>query len=257
VTFSREEKLLQIQRVAQAADAWSEERRICLSFPEDIERARNVDSWLDLLEAWTVPSRKASPAAPPCGAVERARAIRRFHASIQVQEIKVLGHIWAEADIQMALAWLALRDAAAQTAAVRMTDGTVLLPLGAGIVAVVAIHASPGFFSDGSGQDIRAAVDLRISKAHHAYGAPELSVTGTLDSGTAYLRHQLPHQLTIIGAGIHAAIRFVGSPLHRKSGAGASLALDTALLATHASEQEQAESEAADWRVRESDDDDD
>ena len=203
--------------------------------PEDPEQVRDPDLWWKLFtgsaafhgprdEGWHAP------------AGHRFKLLKGLEYW-QTAPIVLDDEYWRTLDHELALAWLAIRQAAGQVEAVSLHDGTALLPVGAGIFAEITLspsgrppeahrETSAGFeitcelaFSgkpEGVMQDFRAPVITHLASTETSLGT---SVTR--------LGYSLPTRLHLSGKGFNASISFRASPFfmgQSSSGLGAAAA---------------------------------
>lgn len=166
---------------------------------------------------------------------EYARAsATRFHAYFPAEEdlqphvrsAPVAADVWAEADLQVALVWDALRRAVQAGRTVRVPDGRMLLDLGGHLMAqaVVRPHAS-------ASGPTRVAIAAREHQGWTlALNRVETHVARTKGGGTkltSRMSRVLPRQLRLTGGGHIADVTFLATPF---AGRG-TVEAPTALLA--------------------------
>lgn len=202
--------------------------------PHSWKLLREKDLWLDLFDCSSALSGQvADPASWARVGTELAedrllpiRQIRLYRESVGFPR-----DIWADADQELALCWLALRNALAQGHAVRLHDGVVLLSMGAGLCARINIRrCSTVEESTANEQQVRGCLDawVRHGKRKTPDGEEEFwgvrldhrqvtthraTTTGYGDiTATTTLGYDLP-ELYLAGHGLRAEITFLTSPL--------------------------------------------
>ncbi|HRI72635.1 MAG TPA: hypothetical protein PK156_50710, partial [Polyangium sp.] len=192
----------------------------------DAKWARDPNHWLDLLEV-----------SPACGGVARKvensdrhshwnQRQSQFH-KWREETLPITKRAWHEADCHLALVWLSLRRAFSNES-IRLGDGTVLLPLGAGIVAEIAVHR---YLPRVPRSGIRASLEMTIhyenTKKHDRYAtyewieqpftAPVVShradTTFSYYNAATQMGPHLPSSIRLEGHGVVAEITFRYSPL--------------------------------------------
>ncbi len=212
----------------------------------DAKRARDPDRWLDLLEQ-----------SPACGGVARkVDKSQGFHIGDQRQSqvhtwreetLPITKRAWHEADCHLALVWLSLRRAFSNES-IRMSDGTVLLPLGGGIVAEIAVFRYlPRILRHG----IRASLEMTIhyenisrdrNERHYAWVEQPFTipiVSHRADTTSHYkasteIGPHLPPSIRLEGHGVVAEITFRYSPLFVGSNQGTAPSIAAASAAAFA-----------------------
>lgn len=213
---------------------------------EDEKRARDPNRWLDLLEV-----------SPACGGIAtKFEELQRNHLwgwgqspihRWREERLPITKRAWHEADCQLALVWLSLRRAFSNES-VRLGDGTVLLPLGAGIVAEISVlRYPPRVPRDG----IRASLEMTIhyenlsrDRSERRYAWVEQSFTAPVvshraDTASHYkasteIGPHLPPSIRVEGHGVVTEITFRYSPLFVGSNHGVAPSIAAASAAAFA-----------------------
>jgi hypothetical protein len=180
------------------------------------ELARSHERWLEFAEA--------SPWLG--GSVARALELSRDNARYLMppridpwnKQIVALGHLWPQADLELAAAWLVLRRAVHDGDATRLHDGRVLLELGGGILAVIEARQH-GENSEASVASLRLPLmpDAYEKKAEPGPMTTKVDthIAVTQYEGTAVTRlgFSFPHGMMIRGGGAVYEIVFQAPPL--------------------------------------------
>ena len=203
-------------------------------FPHTWKPLREKDLWLDLFDC----SAALSGTSPDPASWTRIGTELITNKLAPIQQVRLYQEtvefprdIWADADQELALCWLALKNALAQGHAVRLHDGVVLLSMGAGLCARINIRrCSTVEESTANEQQVRGCLDawVRHGKRKTPDGEAELwgvrldhrqvtthraTTTGYGDiTATTTLGYDLP-ELYLAGHGLRAEITFLTSPL--------------------------------------------
>lgn len=247
-------------------------------FPHTWKLLREKDLWLDLFDCSAALSGSASdPASWARVGTELAhdRLLLIMQIRLYQETVEFPRDIWADADQELALCWLALKNALAQGHAVRLHDGAVLLSMGAGLCARINIRRCTTVEEssaeeqvvrgcldawvrhgkrktpDGEGEFWGVRLDHRQVTTHRATTTGYGNITATTALG-----YDLP-ELYLAGHGLRAEITFLTSPLFLSYGgmtppiAAIAAAGTQALVEAQNDDQREAERAAYD------DDDDD
>lgn len=247
-------------------------------FPHTWKLLREKDLWLDLFDCSAALSGSASdPASWARVGTELAhdRLLLIKQIRLYQETVEFPRDIWADADQELALCWLALKNALAQGHAVRLHDGAVLLSMGAGLCARINIRRCTTVEEssaeeqvvrgcldawvrhgkrktpDGEGEFWGVRLDHRQVTTHRATTTGYGNITATTALG-----YDLP-ELYLAGHGLRAEITFLTSPLFLSYGgmtppiAAIAAAGTQALVEAQNDDQREAERAAYD------DDDDD
>lgn len=193
---------------------------------EDAKRARDPNRWLDLLEV-----------SPACGGVAtKFEELQRNHLwgwgqsqfhRWREETLPITKRAWHEADCHLALVWLSLRRAFSNES-IRLSDGTVLLPLCGGIIAEISVlRYLPRIPRHGVRASLEMTIHYENTKKHDrgpTYEWIEQSLTAPVVShraDTTFSRYNaatqmgphLPPSVRLEGHGVVAEITFRYSPL--------------------------------------------
>lgn len=244
-----------------------------LLLPTAWKPVREEQTWLDLLEC----SRAlAGEATPEKGAWDRVRQalekdsiVPLLDVTPKAEDVQVAAGTWARADRELALFWLAMQRALRAPQAVRSPDGTILLSLGAGLLARIYLRrqsaADPGAPTVGCQAALRARVRRKTEKSREdnkpARNWWQLSLVsrrvlthqatttgyGDIQARTT-LGYALPSRIYLQGHGLRATISFLMSPFFLASGPVHSAvqlaAAGAQALSAQASDDEEAERQA-------------
>lgn len=203
--------------------------------PQTWKLVRDGDLWLDLFDCSTAIN-GASPDptswAKVGAEIQAERLVPIEQINLYKEAIEFPRNLWSDADQELALCWLALKNALVQDHAVRLHDGIVLLSMGAGLFARIKIRAC-GTVQESSPdeQQVRVCLDARVRhgtrKVHNEedrgfWGvrldrshviSHRATTTGYEDiTATTTLGYDLP-ELYLAGHGLRAEITFLTSPL--------------------------------------------
>lgn len=203
--------------------------------PHSWKLVREQDLWLDLFDC----SSAINGATPDPTSWAKVGAEMKADRLIPIQQVQLYKeavefpkNIWTDADQELALCWLALKNALLQNNAVRLHDGTVLLSMGAGLFARINIRACATVQeSSPEEQQVRGCLDARVRHGtrklqnyeEQGFWAVRLdrsnvishraTTTGYGDiAATTTLGYDLP-ELFLAGYGLRAEITFLTSPL--------------------------------------------
>lgn len=251
--------------------------------PQSWTFLRKSDLWLDLFDC----SSALSGANPDPASWTRIRSEivqgRLYpieNVGLASNGVRYPNAIWTEADQELALCWLALKNALSQGNAVRLHDGVVLLSMGAGLFARINIRQCVTVEeSSAAEQQVRACLDASVqhyiaktqdkeerlwvvSLARDQVTTHRATTTGYENiAATTTLGYDLP-KLFLAGQGLRAEIRFTTSPLFLSSGGtmpqvAALAAAGTQALATAQSDDQRRVEEQRRAAYYADDDDDD
>lgn len=174
-----------------------------------------ADDWLDDVEA-----------SPWLGA-EREAAFRRWNAAVHLASPNTTwtsaivprpGELWEDADTELALAWWSLQEALRAPRSIRLPDGAILLQVGGGLAARIAIRAHGA-----AKAPVRGALRCTVTMTGGGWNNP---VVWDLDALTQPVTTHLAHsregstrlgvllpELWVAGRGWAADVRFLPAPL--------------------------------------------
>ncbi len=202
--------------------------------PTSWKLLREGDLWLDLFDC----SKALGGSSPDPASwarvgteIDNNRLVPIRKVTLYEEAVEFPKNIWSDADQDLALCWLALKNALAQGNAVRLHDGIVLLSMGAGLFARINIRACATVdASSADERQVRGCLDAwvrhgtRKSKDteqgfwgvrldRHSVITHRASTTGYGDiTATTTLGYELP-ELYLAGHGLRAEITFLTSPL--------------------------------------------
>lgn len=242
--------------------------------PHSWKLVREQDLWLDLFDC----SSAINGATPDPTSWAKVGAEMKAERLIPIQQVQLYKeavefpkNIWTDADQELALCWLALKNALVQNNAVRLHDGTVLLSMGAGLFARISIRAC-GTVQESSPeeQQVRGCLDARVRHGtrklqnyeEQGFWAVRLDRSNVIShraattgygniTATTTLGYDLP-ELFLAGHGLRAEITFLTSPLFLSYGgttppvAVLASAGTQALVAAKSEDQRQADEAAYD-----------
>jgi hypothetical protein len=175
--------------------------------PSRVDDAGLEEEWLDAYDAFIVP--------PRWNAGQNA---------ISLEPIKEAREAWNSADESLSSSWLALAASIDQAAAIRGSDGTVLMSLGGGLVARLEVTET----ATDTGA-LRAMVD----EDAHGNG------TVIVPAGVTGISYTVPRGLVLLSGRSRAAISFAASPLliGQGNGGGMSMSLRAAVVERDAEDE--------------------
>lgn len=178
--------------------------------PGNASGARNSDLWLDLYEN----QREKGHTKKVSWYHHREMLIQGDLSDWEMSAVELPRDVWAEADRELTMAWLALRLALMNPQSIRLPDGAILLRLGGPFFAEICLSS----LSQPRDQMARVQAGLSLDITFNAYsrfevaGLSELVTTHTVKGGYDF-GARLPKRMFILGAGYSADIRFRGSAL--------------------------------------------
>lgn len=201
--------------------------------------ATDVNLWMDLTErSHAVVGKNLDPIASvrlnqdhQSNLGRPLRTIAMIDSAVSVDEA-----IYPQADQELALCWLALRDALQQPQAIRQHDGQVYLSLGGGLFASISLRRCRSASAESKAeQEVYASFDATVTKkafkvieGHHEKTEERwvaevdrknlvthrATTTGHGDDDDAHtsIGMDLPASLHIAGFGLRADVSFLHSP---------------------------------------------
>ena len=202
--------------------------------PHTWKLVREGDLWLDLFDGSSALS-DMSPDPTSWARIGTEIAEDRLLPIKQIrfdkEAVELPKNIWADADQELGLCWLALKNALSQDHAVRLHDGAVLLSMGAGLLARINIRACATVEESSAEENqVHGCLDAWVRHSTRKVDGREQGFWGarlersnvtthrakTIGyeniTATTTLGYDLP-ALYLAGHGLRAEITFLTSPL--------------------------------------------